>query len=41
LLFHASLLSLFACVAATGFAGALAYGVVYTRGKWIEAGKSS
>jgi Na+-driven multidrug efflux pump len=41
LLFHASLLSLFACVAATGFAGALAYGVVYARGKWIEAGKAS
>lgn len=41
LLFHASLLSLFACVAATAFAGALAYGAVYARGRWIEAGKSS
>jgi hypothetical protein len=34
-------MGLFACVAATAFAGALAYGVVYARGKWLEAGKSS
>lgn len=35
--FGGSLRSLFACVAATNVASALAYGVAYSRGKWVDA----
>lgn len=40
LVLKVSLLGLFQCVAATAFAGALAYGAVYLRGHWVAEGRA-